>query len=113
MLKALPFLVLGGFMLMGGCRVEGETLSDVKANQIADAIFKLENSKKYPYGIKSVKTSNPRKICLNTINNNWARWQSSKSKEDFLTFLASKYCPQKCDPIGHKNWVKNIHALVK
>ena len=86
-------------------------MPESKANQIANAIFKIENSKKYPYGIKSVKTSNPRKVCINTIKNNYIRWQKSGKKGDFLNYLADVYCPKSCDPVGNANWKKNIHIL--
>jgi hypothetical protein len=89
-------------------------MSDVRANQIADAIYKVEGGSKtkHPYGILSVKTSNPRQVCLNTIRNNYIRWQKSGSKGDYLDYLANIYCPKSADPQGNKNWKVNIHKLV-
>jgi hypothetical protein len=98
-----------------------EVLSSKKANEIADAIYKIENSKKYPYGIKSIpiKGNTPqkreiyaRKICLNTISNNYIRWQRAGKTNEFLFFLADRYCPSVCDPIGNINWKKNIKRMV-
>lgn len=92
-----------------------ENLSEAKVNKIADAIYKLEGGNKtaYPYGIKSIKTSNPREVCKTTIRNNYQRWQKAGSKGDFLDFLADRYCPPSCDSQGNKNWKINIHRLVK
>jgi hypothetical protein len=118
MLKALPFIILGILVLMGGCESHGmdfSTLTPQKVNQIADAIYQIEGgvNTHFPYGIKSIKTDNPRKICLNTIKNNWIRWNKSSSNQDFLTYLACHYCPKSSDAKGFINWNKNIHALWK
>ena len=92
-------------------------MSDVQANKIADAIFKAEGGTNthYPYGIVSVKTTNPRQVCLNTIKNNFIRFQTAGSKGDFIEFLGSKYCPVGAanDPHGlNKNWVKNVKKFL-
>jgi hypothetical protein len=85
------------------------------AEKIVDAIYRVEGGEKtkHPYGILSVKTSDPRKVCLNTVKNNYIRWQKAGSKGDYLDYLADVYCPPSADPTGNKNWHKNIHALVK
>ena len=51
-------------------------LSSADMNKIADAIYRVEGGSKtkYPYGIMSVKTTNPRQICINTISNNFIRF---------------------------------------
>jgi hypothetical protein len=92
-----------------------ESMPDARANQIVDAIYKIEGGAKtkYPYGIKSIKTNNPRLACLQTVRNNYIRWQKAGSQGDYLTYLANVYCPKSADPIGNKNWIKNIHKLVK
>jgi hypothetical protein len=91
------------------------TMPDTQAGQIADAIYKIEGgaNTKFPYGIKSVKTSNPRQVCLNTIKNNYIRWQKAGSKQNYLDFLANIYCPPSADKQGNQNWIKNIHAMIK
>lgn len=90
-------------------------ISENEANRIADAIFKVEggNNTKYPYGIKSIKTNNPRQTCLNTIKNNYIRWQLNGKKEDYLDFLANRYCPPEDDKQGNINWKKNIKRILK
>jgi len=85
--------------------------------QIADAIYRVEGGSRarVPYGILSIKvrdTAHARRICLNTIQNNRARWKNSGQPGAFLDYLADKYCPRSADPIGNKNWKRNIHKLV-
>jgi hypothetical protein len=86
-----------------------------RVNQLADAIYKAENSKRYPYGIVSIDTKGneeyARKICKNTIRNQIARWKKESVKRPYLESLASRYCPigASNDPQGlNKNWLKNV-----
>jgi hypothetical protein len=86
-------------------------------NKVADAIYVIENSEKYPYGIKSIPTNGnkelARKYCINTVRNNFYRWQAKGSKGDYLTFLANAYCPigASDDPKGlNKNWLRNLRS---
>jgi len=86
--------------------------------QIADAIWLAEGGAKAkaPYGILSVKVSSKamaRRICLNTIRNNRARWIKAGRPGDYLDFLADKYCPPSADPVGNRNWKRNIKLLLK
>ena len=92
-----------------------EAQLEAKYGKIADAIYKVEGGAKtkHPYGILSVKTSNPRKVCLNTIYHNEVRWKDAGSKGDYLNFLADVYCPKSADPVGNKNWKVNIHKFLK
>ena len=98
-------------------------------DEIADAIFKAENSSEYPYGIKSLKYENrtgrsltklewARFICKNTIRNNRKRYADYGYKKyaSYLEFLASRYCPKNCDndPRGlNKHWLKNVKYLLE
>jgi len=92
--------------LMGRCGAE-----EWSDEQIANAIYRAENSAKYPYGIKSVNTFGnkdyARKICLNTIRNNRLRFKHQNRYDDFVTFLGSRYCPPTAHSLN-KNWVKNV-----
>lgn len=88
------------------------------AERLADAIYKAEggDKAKAPYGILSVKVSGKdeaRRVCLNTIRNNLKRWEKAGRPGDYIDFLADKYCPQSVDPIGNKNWKRNVKALMK
>ena len=92
-----------------------EKLSEPQVNKIANAVFRIEGGTKtrWPYGIKSVKTSKPREVCKTTIRNNYGRWQKAGSKGAFIEFLADRYCPPSVDKTGNTNWRKNIVALLK
>jgi hypothetical protein len=68
-------------------------------NRIADAIYKVEGGAKtkWAYGVHfgaNLKhPANARKVCLNTIKNNYQRWQASGAHGSFIDFLARRYCP--------------------
>ena len=98
-------LILLYLLLCGVARAEW---SD---EAICNAIYKAENSVKYPYGIKSVNTHGnkdyARKICLNTIRNNRVRFIKQSKYKDFIEFLGSRYCPPKLCSLN-TNWVKNV-----
>jgi len=84
-------------------------------DQIANAIYKAENSKKYPYGIKSINTHSnkeyARRICLNTIRNNRIRFTKQTEYKDFIEFLGNRYCPPKAHKLN-KNWVRNVQYFL-
>ena len=88
-------------------------------DQIANAIYKAENSVKYPYGIKSIPTYGnkeyARKICLNTIRNNRVRFAKQNKYSDFIEFLGSRYCPTtiKSEYQLNKNWVRNVKKFLE
>ena len=88
--------------------------SEYTDDQIANAIYKAENSVKYPYGIKFINTYGnkeyARKICLNTIRNNRKRFINQARYTDFIEFLGSRYCPTtiKSEYYLNKNWVSNV-----
>ena len=91
---------------------------DYTDNQIANAIYRAENSVKYPYGIKSIDTHGDkvyaRKICINTIRNNRKRFANQTKYDDFITFLGSRYCPVAGDKTGlNIHWVKNVKYFLK
>ena len=83
-------------------------------NEIANAIYHAEGGShtNYPYGIKSVKTDNPRRVCLNTIKNNRIRFTKQTEYTDFIEFLGSRYCPPKAHKLN-ENWVKNVKAYLR
>jgi len=108
------YLILSLFSLNNLCFGEIKPISADYRDKIVKAIFIAEggNKTKYPYGIKSIKTSNPKKICENTVSNNYIRWQRAGKTNDFIIFLADKYCPQSVDYQGNINWKKNVKKLV-
>lgn len=111
----MKFIIL--ILLCASLNVYGAAMTATRANQFADAIYKVENSAKYPYGIKSIDTKGSevkaRKICITTVKNNYLRWQKAGSKGAFEDFLADRYCPPSADPVGNRNWKKNIRHFLK
>lgn len=86
------------------------------ADRIASAIYRVEGGgkAKAPYGILSIKVSSEqqaRKVCINTIKNNHARWIKAGRPGKYLDFLADRYCPQAADPVGNRNWKRNIRRI--
>lgn len=106
--KYLIFLIILVYSL--NCSADSWT-----DNQIADAIYRSEGGEKakVPYGILSVKTSEPRKICLNTIRNHRIRHAKHNCGLDFITCLGNRYCPSRVDKQGNKNWIKNVKFFLK
>lgn len=98
-----------------GCSLAGEQGQHYSNEQIANAIYRAENSVKYPYGIKSIDTHGDkeyaRKICLNTIRNNRVRFAKQTQYKDFLEFLGSRYCPPSAHSLN-KHWVKNVRYFL-
>ncbi len=43
-----------------------------------------------------------------TIVKNRQRWLMTICGEDFITFLGDRYCPAETDPVGNKNWKRNV-----
>lgn len=93
--------------------------------QIVNAIYLAEGGSRaeYPYGIRSVSCSTREecsKICFNTVRNNRKRFAKYgyKSHTDFISFLASRYCPtsgrnlSKAEIKLNKNWIKNVRYFL-
>lgn len=86
-------------------------------DKIVNAIFRAEggNNTKHKYGIKSIKTNNPKRVCEVTVENNYLRWQKSGKTNDFISFLGNRFCPIS-DPNDknklNKNWVKNVKNIL-
>lgn len=92
----------------------------VDFEQLANAIYKAENSERYPYGIIApyctAKTPQKcRKGCLQTIEKRYRMWLSTnpatRDSQTFIVYLSRSYAPlnAKNDPSGlNKNWVKNV-----
>ena len=91
-------------------------LPEAEVNRLADAIYRAEGGAKAraPYGILSVKvrsTAEARRVCMNTIRNNWMRWEKAGSKGKFVDFLADRYCPPSVDRVGNRNWKANVGKM--
>ena len=112
-----PFVILAAVLsLAASGPPKGITPQEVQ--KIADAIYRIEGGTKArkPFGILSVRCdgyAECRRICENTIRNNHKRWlKLDRNHADFLTFLAGRYCPASADPVGHKNWIKNMRRML-
>ena len=91
-------------------------ISEDYAARLADAIFHAEGGKKakVSYGILSVKTKDPRGVCLHTIRKNWERWEAAGSPGDFIDYLGARYAPVAGDRTGlNKNWPRNVRSLLR
>lgn len=90
--------------------------SNFSNQELANAIFKAEGGykAKYLYGIVSVPykdEAGARRICLNTIRNQYKRHARHNCGKDYLQCLADRYCPINAsnDPSGlNKNWLRNV-----
>lgn len=89
---------------------------DYSDTQIANAIYKTENSTKYPYGIRSIDTNGneayARKLCLNSIRNARKRWIEAGKPEDFITHMGKRYCPPTAHP-KNVNWVRLVKYFLQ
>ncbi len=106
------FSVFFWVAMFRGC-AGAEEWQDYSNEQIANAIYKAENSKTHPYGIMAhYKQTTPRQACINTIKHARKDWNG---KGDFIVFLGSRYCPvnSKNDPKGlNRYWVGNVKAFL-
>lgn len=85
--------------------------------EIVKGIEILENSNHHkPFGIESIKLKGKtrlerwyyaRKICINSVNNSWGRWNKAGKPEDFLKFVNYRYCP------SDKNWHSKLKKILK
>ena len=111
-----PALIAIAFSLLFASLCHAEVYD---SEEIANAIYRAEGGSKteHPYGILSVKCKGKeecRKICLNTIENTFTRWQAEGSSVDFLSYLANRYCPTigpkltKSERKLNKFWLKNV-----
>ena len=89
--------------------------TDYTNEQIADAIYRAEGGKKARvlYGILSIKTTNPKQVCLNTIKNHRLRHKKHSCKLDFIVCLGNRYCPPSVDFIGNRNWIRNVNKFLE
>lgn len=90
------------------------------AELICSKIYIIEGGAKAvsPYGILSVPCNgyqDCRNVCLNTVENNFTRWQIAGSQGDFLEYLAKKYAPVNSDTDNGTNkfWLSNLRYYLK
>lgn len=113
------------------CQVStSAVLPSETVSRIADAIFRAEGGERTssPYGIKSIKTTRPRHVCVVTINHAWKDFEGDGARTrrndlslnialgdkvslPFIQFLGSRYCPSSVDSKGYQNWTNNVWRL--
>ena len=87
----------------------------VDAARMVSAIYGAEGGARatYAYGIRSVKYSSvedARRICLRSVQNNLARWHKAGEPGDFVSYMATRYCPLEPDKT---RWVKNVNYFYR
>lgn len=116
-------------MMLGGCgdvvyamdRYEMEAHMKPYFNQVVDAIYLAEGGAKAkkPFGILSVPCSDYascRKVCYNTVRNQYFRWIDGGRKGDYIDSLARRYAPigASNDPSNlNANWRNNVLRLLE
>lgn len=96
----------------------GQNLTVNETAKLTHAIYLAEGGEAtaYPYGIKinghHYSNREARVICERTCRNCYRRWASGGKQEDFITSLGERYCPKRIDPVGNRNWVKNVSKLI-
>lgn len=103
--RALAWLttlsLAAGLLVTCGCTLaHAKSLPNWTNQQIVNAIYLAEggNLAKYPYGIRSVRCATNAqcyKVCLRTVENNRLRYRKYgfKKYKNFISFLATRYCP--------------------
>ncbi len=114
----LWFLIFAGVFIPAPA-VASE-ISAPEVNRIVDAIYIIEGGAKAkkPFGILSVPCNSYaacRKICANTVRNNYKRWERAGRPGDYLEFLAARYCPvgAENDNGTNKFWLTNLRRILK
>lgn len=106
-------LILLSLVVFQGCAQADQTYEGYTLNQYANAIHHAEGNDNY--GILSVRCTTKeecRRICKNTVRNNYKRWQRSKQDITFLSYLQRRYCPVGAsnDPTRlNRYWVNNVN----
>ncbi len=83
---------------------------------MVDTIHKAEGGDKarVAYGVTGIPVkdaSEARQIAMNTVRNQYKRWQDAGQPGTFLESLATRYVDKKKDPQGWKNWMVNVPLI--
>jgi len=111
-------LNLGQIKLSEGGLSDFMPINEAQVNIMADAIFWAENSKRYPYGVKSIDTGGnhdyARQITVNSIRNGVARYEG-RSADDGRTFLqhfGARWCPADAHSLN-RNFISNVEFYIR
>jgi hypothetical protein len=110
----LPLLAV---CLLAGFSALGADLTPAEINRAVDAIWRIEGgaATRYPYGIRSITTTNAahaRKICYNTVRNTWRRYEAAGKPGEWADYLANRFCPPAADKVGNANWKRNFKRIM-
>ena len=113
MKKAIILIIL--WIIFVACYIAWGDSFTFTDKQICDCIYFIEGKEKarQPYGIETIECKSKEyceQICLNTIRNNRIRYKEYgyKKYKDYLSFLASRYCPY-----NQKNWLRMLNSCLK
>lgn len=107
-------VIAGIIMVVAGCHTaHAEMVQPAYTDtQIVNAIYRAENSKRYPYGVLATyKHTTPRQACMNTVSHARRDWNRTGRRLDFVNYLSLRYAPIGAanDPQGlNRNWVVNV-----
>jgi len=94
--------------------------NEIPVDKIVDAIYRVEGGARArkPFGVLSVPCdgyNDCRRICENTVRNNFRRWEKAGRPGDYLEFLAARYCPvgAENDNGTNKFWLTNLRRILK
>lgn len=93
----------------------GAHAADFNVQKLANAIYLAEGGPRAraPYGVLRLaghSESECRRVCIRTIEHARRDWPGTGS---FIDFLADRYCPPSVDPVGNRNWKRNVRLLCK
>src|SRR5690606_17751985 len=96
--RALPHLLLRTTVAASSllCAAASHAIDPAYEERIVDAIYVIEGGPraKDTYGILSVKVKDEaeaRRVCFNTVRNNWRRWEAAGRPGEYIDFLADRY----------------------
>ena len=104
---------LAALLIFLAASVHAQILSSNQVQIIAQSIFLAEGGTNatYLYGVRSVKykdAADAKRICENSIRNNYSRWIASGRTNDFIPFFAARYAPY-----DQTNWTRNVSFFVR
>lgn len=102
-------IVLGLLWLAASLPALGQTSREAFCERVADAIYIAEGgaNTRFPYGVRSIQTSDPRRVCVASVRNNLRRWDAAGRPGEFIAFMGRRYCPPDAHPLN-RHWVKNV-----
>jgi hypothetical protein len=71
---------------------------------------------KVPFGVLSVPVDSyeeAREVALRSIRHNWRDWVYAGKPGDFVDFMARRWVPVSNDPVGNRNWRRNVKFFMK